>query len=84
MLSFKGLSLNLAYGLIGLLYAGLMDHLRTEQGLIHPDWTGQLVENQAFRESISWFPWYTLVIATVVLLFCIRSLRKVSIHQERG
>lgn len=84
VLSFKGLSFNLAYGLIGLLYAGLMDHLRTEQGSIHPEWTGQLVENQAFRESISWFPWYTMVIATAVLLFSLRFLRNVSIHRERG
>jgi MFS family permease len=84
VLSFKGLSFNLAYGMIGLLYAGLIDHLRTEQGSMHPDWTGQFVENQAFRESISWFPWYTMIIAAAVLLFSIRYLRNESIQREQG
>ena len=84
VLSFKGLSFNLAYGMIGLFYAGLMDHLRTEKAMMHPDWTGQLVENQAFRESIAWFPWYTMVIAAVVLMFCLRHLKNVSTHRECG
>jgi len=84
VLSFKGLSFNLAYGMIGLLYAGLMDHLRGEKAMMHPDWTGQFVENQAFRESIAWFPWYTMVIAAVVLMFCLRHLKNVSIHRECG
>jgi MFS family permease len=84
VLSFKGLSFNLAYGMIGLFYAGLMNHLRTEKAMMHPDWTGQFVENQAFRESISWFPWYTMLIAAGVLMFCLRHLKNVSIHRECG
>jgi len=84
VLSFKGLSFNLAYGMIGLLYAGLIDHLRTERAVMRPDWTGQLVENQAFRESVSWFPWYTMVIAVIVLLFCLRHLKNVSNQRECG
>jgi MFS family permease len=84
VLSFKGLSFNLAYGMIGLLYAGLMRHLRAEQGEMHPSWTAQAVENQAFRESISWFPWYTLVIFAFVLLFCLRIRRYLAARKECG
>ena len=36
VLSFKGLSFNLAYGMIGILYAGLMQHLRTQKSSFHP------------------------------------------------
>lgn len=84
VLSFKGLSFNLAYGSIGLLYAGLMDHLRKTQSLLNPEWTEQVVENQAFRDSISWFPWYTLTIAAFALVFCCWYLRNVTTHRECG
>ncbi len=84
VLSFKGLSFNLAYGMIGILYAGLMLNLRSEQKMLHPDWTAQAVENQAFRESISWFPWYTLLIAAVILLFCFKYRREVYVQKSNS
>jgi hypothetical protein len=62
------LAFNGAYGLIGLLYAGLMRSLRTSTGAAHGDWAGQMVENEAFRASIGWFPWYlALALALVVV-----------------
>ncbi len=66
VLSFKGLAFNGAYGLIGILYAGLMRSLRTATGAAHGDWAGQMVENEAFRASIGWFPWYLALILLVV------------------
>lgn len=84
VLSFKGLSFNLAYGAIGVLYAALMDHLRVKKSLLHPEWSQQLVENQAFRESITWFPWYTMVIASGIFFFCSWYLRKGSSYKECG
>ena len=84
VLSFKGLCFNLAYGLIGLLYAGLMQHLRSTNQHSHPSWNEQLVENQAFRESIAWFPWYGLVILALLGCFCAWYLRHTSTHRVCG
>lgn len=69
VLSFKGLSFNFAYGVIGILYAGLIVHLRERISLDNGGWTEQAVENQAFRDSIAWFPWYTLILLSVLVLF---------------
>ncbi|HHB75610.1 MAG TPA: MFS transporter [Desulfobulbus sp.] len=69
VLSFKGLAFNAAYGLIGLLYAGLMRGLRSSVGVAHPAWTTQMVENEAFRTSIGWFPWYLALALAVVTVF---------------
>lgn len=84
VLSFKGLFFNLAYGAIGLFYAGLMIYLRSEKTSQHPTWTEQAVENAAFRESISWFPWYTFGVGLAVLLFCLWHLRNESAQKECG
>jgi len=83
VLSFKGLSFNLAYGMIGFLYAALVHHLRTEMNIRYPGLDVQFIENQSFRESIYWFPWYTLAIALTVLFFCSWSLRNTTIWKER-
>ncbi len=68
VLSFKGLAFNAAYGLIGILYAALIVRLRHRQEMLHPGAVRTLVENEAFRQSIGWFPWYLLVALTVVFL----------------
>lgn len=70
VLSFKGLIFNLAYGAIGLLYAGLMRNLRAEQQMLHPAWAEPMVENEAFRSSMAWFPWYMLIVLAGLVLFC--------------
>ncbi len=84
VLSFKGLCFNLAYGMIGLLYALLMQQLRTKNDTNHPDWTEQLVESQSFRESISWFPGYTLLMLAFFFVFCWWYLRHIDTHRQRG
>lgn len=67
VLSFKGLSFNLAYGLLGILYSGLLGHLRqnlsTEAGL-----AGEALETQVFTHSIHWFPGYFVVVFGLLLL----------------
>lgn len=68
VLSFKGLAFNAAYGLIGLLYAGLMQSLRAVTKAAHADWSQVAIENKAFTDSVSWFPWYLLLVLVVVLL----------------
>jgi MFS family permease len=67
VLSFKGLAFNAAYGLIGILYAGLMRTLRVSIGEEHSDWMSLTVDNAAFRSSMDWFPWYLLLVLGVVI-----------------
>jgi hypothetical protein len=75
LLSFKGLSYNLAYGIIGVLYSLLLTFLRHR---IAPDrFAGQLneLENLVFMESIGWFPWYCLVLLAILALLSKNLLR---------
>lgn len=67
VISFKGLSFNLAYGLIGLLYSGLLARLR--EGLSTGGaMTGDALEAQVFKQSIHWFPGYFLVAFALLLI----------------
>ena len=69
VLSFNGLSLNLSYGLIGLLYSLLLAILRSRAAENQPDLTGQGLENVFFIKSISFFPWYFLLTFVALLVF---------------
>jgi len=70
VLSFKGLAFNAAYGMIGILYAGLIIRLRHGVHGANSQWTMSLVEDEAFRRSIAWFPWYLSVVLLLVTLIC--------------
>ncbi|NNK13769.1 MAG: MFS transporter, partial [Desulfofustis sp.] len=76
VLSFKGLAFNLAYGIIGLLFAWLIIYLRADLSGAHPDWSGQLLENQAFKDSFLWMPGYFLVLGAAIALYSARILNK--------
>lgn len=84
ILSFKGLALNLAYGCIGVFYAGLMVHLRKQQQAHYPNLSEAIVENQAFMASISWIFWYTAALLIIVLLFCRSRLKTTEDHHQVG
>ena len=75
VLSFKGLSFNLAYGLAGWFYALLLAHLRPGIAAAHPELTHQGLENAVFVSSISWFPWYFIVILAILIIFSIWRLK---------
>ena len=67
VLSFKGMALNVGYGLIGVLYALLGAHLRGDPDLAaDPD--------ALFMRSIAWFPWYfaagTVLVVLLSLVRC--------------
>ena len=62
VLSFRGLSFNLAYGLIGILYSLLLAGLRSNFANL----ADTPLENAVFIDAMAWFPWYFL--ATIVLL----------------
>jgi hypothetical protein len=75
VLSFKGMSYNLTYGCIGLLYSVLLAVLKTKAagrpGLTAPD-----LESLVFRQSIGYFPWYFSAMFLMVLIFSIFWLRR--------
>ena len=77
VLSFKGLAFNAAYGVIGIVYATLIQRLRVEQAAAFPDLSKQELADQAFRGSITYFPWYLFAILMCVSLVCLpRMLRR--------
>ena len=67
VLSFKGLSFNLAYGLIGVLYSILLVFLRPQLAAAYPDLSRVGIENLVFIKSIGWFPWYFLLSLAALL-----------------
>ena len=81
VLSFKGLSFNLAYGLIGVMYSLLLAHLRGKAESL-----GQAADEAGnlFIESVGWFPWYYLAFFAVLLIFGAIVLRKVDNHLRAG
>lgn len=84
VLSFKGLAFNLAYGAIGILFALLIQHLRTQNRTAHPDWSHQLVEDASFVAAFGWFPWYTVFLFVIMLLSFWGSLRNDPAYRKAG
>jgi hypothetical protein len=70
VLSFKGLAFNAAYGMIGILYAGLITRLRHGLQGTNPQWSRALVEDEAFRLSMASFPWYLGGVFLLVVVVC--------------
>lgn len=60
ILSFRGLSTNLAYGSMGLLFAGLLRALKTTQPAAS--------EDALFIAALAWLPWIFVAIAIGVFL----------------
>ena len=82
VLSFKGLSFNLAYGLIGVLYSLLLALLRPQVasrtlGLNHLE-----LENAVFMRSMGWFPWYFILTLIILILVARRQLRDTDVHRK--
>jgi len=69
ILSFKGLSFNLAYGLIGICYSLLLAGLRGRLRLANPGLEKAAVESTVFKASIAYFPWYFLATMTALIVF---------------
>lgn len=74
VLSFKGLSFNLAYGFIGYIYASSIARLRQTDAI------ASLPENEVsgtlFRAAFSWGPAYFLILAAAVFVFATLHLRR--------
>lgn len=84
VLSFKGLSFNLAYGLIGLLYSMLLGFLRSQVAGSHPELSRTGIENLVFIKSIGWFPWYFLLTLVVLLAIARWQLQNTDSYKTPG
>ncbi len=84
VLSFKGLSFNLAYGLVGVLYALLLAYLSSEVTADRPEISGVQLENLVFVKSIAWFPGYFLLTLLTVLVFARWLLKNADEHKKPG
>ena len=83
VLSFKGLSINGAYALIGIFYSLLVGLQRSKLLDSQPNLQGELLENSVFVKSFMWFPWYFIVMMGLLLIFAQWSLRKsLSVSQK--
>ena len=74
VLSFKGLSYNVSYGLLGVVYALALKAGRADLVDSGSSLTGQALENQVFVETFPWFG-YSFIAGFVVLMGLYR-LRK--------
>jgi hypothetical protein len=60
--------------LIGVLFALLIGHVRSGLLLDKPPLSPELLENESFRQSFSWFPWYGLVLGLLLTAISYRIL----------
>jgi hypothetical protein len=82
VLSFKGLFMNLSYGIIGLLYSFLFAMLRPGISEKQPDLVPQLLENLVFIHSFQWFPWTFVIGLVIYLAFAKYKLRSSWVYQD--
>ena len=66
VLSFRGLSTNLSYGAVSILYSGLITWIKLSD--IDPIVMGREMSEQdsVFVQALGWFPWYF-----IFTLFCV-------------
>ncbi len=76
VLSFKGLSFNLSYGLIGIFYSMLLAGLRRHPDGISAEIGSQLFENLVFIRSFAWAPRTFFLGLIVLVAFSWWQLRK--------
>ena len=84
VLSFKGLSFNLAYGLIGVMYSILLAFLRPQTAAMRAGLSRINLENAVFIRSMGWFPWYFLVTLALLLIVARWQLRHTTAHKTPG
>lgn len=84
VLSFKGLSYNLGYGLIGVAYSLLLARLRGTIGTARPEAGDKSLKRLVFIRSLAWFPGYFLLALAGLWAFGWWQLRGTSEHKQAG
>jgi len=82
VLSFKGLSFNLSYGLLGILYSVLLAGMRPKIAVSYPDAEPLILENMVFIGSFQWFLWAFVGGLAVYTVFAAFKLRSVNDHKQ--
>jgi MFS family permease len=84
VLSLKGLSFNLAYGLFGLMYSGLLGLLQKRAVASGSLLSATELENMVFARSLTWFPGYFIFMLIALLIVARRLLKNSDIHRIPG
>jgi hypothetical protein len=84
VLSFKGVTVNLAYGLIGFAYSLLLGAIRSRIVGTHPGLSGEGLENMVFIRSFAWFPGYFTITLLALIAFAAWALRRSDAHRQTG
>ncbi|MDG2253907.1 MAG: MFS transporter [Opitutaceae bacterium] len=80
-LSFKGLSYNLAYGGIGILYSLLVYNLRNNQ--VSQGVSDETIEANLFQDALGYFPSYFAAAFCIVLLYGILNRRSLDLSPSK-
>ncbi len=84
VLSFKGLSFNLAYGAVGILYALLLAKMKLKIELAEHTRVLEDINNAVFIDALAWFPGYFLVTFAILILFACWRLRGNAEYKSLG
>ncbi len=80
VLSFKGLCMNLAYGLIGIFYSLVLTVQRSQTALTNRELTGMGLERSVFINTFIYFPGYFIAIFLLFLILGAWMLRGANGH----
>jgi len=84
VLSFKGVTINTAYGLIGLGYSLLLARIRFHSMQIDPGLVGEALENWVFIKSMDWFPGYFSGVLVALLILGAWTFRQSEEYKQIG
>jgi MFS family permease len=84
VLSFKGMAFNLAYGLIGILFAVLVQQLRHREPAEQAADAGVSLADAAFTSAVAWMPGYSLVVLGLIGLYCGIRLKGSELIRQKG
>jgi len=82
VLSFKGLSMNLAYGIVGVLYSLLVGRLRLTMAPTVMGATTEKLEEAAFTAAMGWFPWAFAAALAVVMVYVVWMFRRTGAAEQ--
>jgi MFS family permease len=83
VLSFRGLSLNVAYGLMTLAFGIIVKYISQDVRAEHGNWDDTQVQNEAVSQFLAGYPVY-FAIAAVVVFIATRKIMGARFHEEMG
>jgi hypothetical protein len=77
VLSFRGLSTNLSYGAVSLLYSGLIAWIKSTEPAPIIGGRKMTEQDSVFVQALGWSPWYFLFTLLLVIIFYRARFRKI-------